>query len=135
MSKQPPPAPTASAIGPCPTIIQISRTPRHWKFTQHLRTTRPPPSRLSTRTSSSCSSSARVSMSSANCIYVIFFAVYVNFSVMFFRGNSHNLFEKMWKGHHCLTPTCNCCSEPFSYSVVYLNSTCSLSAELLNGVN
>ena len=29
MSKQPPPAPTASAIGPCPTIIQTSRTPRH----------------------------------------------------------------------------------------------------------
>ena len=44
MSKQPPPAPTASAIGPCPTIIQTSRTPRHWKFTQHLRSTRPPPS-------------------------------------------------------------------------------------------
>ena len=43
MSKQPPPAPTASAIGPCPTIIQSSRTPRHWKLTQHLRTTRPPP--------------------------------------------------------------------------------------------
>ena len=43
MSKQPPPAPTASATGPCPTIIQISRTPRHWKFTQHLRTTRPHP--------------------------------------------------------------------------------------------
>ena len=43
MSKQPPPAPTASAIGPCPTIIQISKTPRHWKFTQHHRTTRPPP--------------------------------------------------------------------------------------------
>ena len=38
-----PPAPTASAIGPCPTVIQISRTPRHLKFTQHLRTTRPPP--------------------------------------------------------------------------------------------
>ena len=37
MSKQPPPAPTASTIGPCPTIIQISRTPRHWKITQHLR--------------------------------------------------------------------------------------------------
>ena len=36
MSKLPPPAPTASATGPCPTIIQISRTPRHWKFTQHL---------------------------------------------------------------------------------------------------
>ena len=29
MSKQPPLAPTASAIGPCPSIIQISRTPRH----------------------------------------------------------------------------------------------------------
>ena len=43
MSKPPPPAPTASAIGPCPTIIQISRTPRHWKFTQHHRTIRPPP--------------------------------------------------------------------------------------------
>ena len=35
MSKQPPPAPNASTIGPC-------LTPRHWKFTQHLRTTRPP---------------------------------------------------------------------------------------------
>ena len=28
ISKQPPPAPTASAIDPCPTIIQISRTLR-----------------------------------------------------------------------------------------------------------
>ena len=46
MSKQPPPAPTASAIpvGPCPTIIQISRTTRDWKFTQDHRTTRPPTS-------------------------------------------------------------------------------------------
>ena len=43
MSKQPPPAPNASAVGPCPTIIQISRTPRRWKFTQHHHTTRPPP--------------------------------------------------------------------------------------------
>ena len=43
MSKQPPPAPTTSAVGPCPTLIQISRTPRHCKFTQHHRTTRPPP--------------------------------------------------------------------------------------------
>ena len=42
MSKQPPPAPTASTVGPCPTLIQISRTPWHWKFTQHHRTTRPP---------------------------------------------------------------------------------------------
>ena len=29
VSKQPSFAPTASAIGPCPTIIQISRTPQH----------------------------------------------------------------------------------------------------------
>ena len=42
MSKQPQPAPTASAVGPCHTIIQISGMPRHWKFTQHHRTTRPP---------------------------------------------------------------------------------------------
>ena len=43
MTKQPPPAPTASAVGPCPTIIQISRMPRHRKFTQHHRTTRTTP--------------------------------------------------------------------------------------------
>ena len=43
MSKQPPPAPTARAVGPCPTLVQTSRTPRHWKFTQDHRTTRPPP--------------------------------------------------------------------------------------------
>ena len=42
MPNQPQSAPTASAIGPCPTLIQISRTPRHWKTTQHHRTTRPP---------------------------------------------------------------------------------------------
>ena len=28
MYKQPPPAPTASAVGPCPTVIQNSRTPQ-----------------------------------------------------------------------------------------------------------
>ena len=39
MSKKPQPVPTASAVGPCPTISQIRRTPRHWKFTQHHRTT------------------------------------------------------------------------------------------------
>ena len=43
MSKQPKLESTASVVGPCPTIIQISRTPRHWKFTQHHRSTRPPP--------------------------------------------------------------------------------------------
>ena len=42
ISIQHPPAPTASAVSPCPSIIQISRTPRHCKFTQHHRTTRPP---------------------------------------------------------------------------------------------
>ena len=42
MSKHPPPAPTTSAVSPCLTMIQISRTPRHWKFTQHHRTARPP---------------------------------------------------------------------------------------------
>ena len=36
MSKQPPPAPTASTVGPCPTIIQICRTPRQWKFTRKV---------------------------------------------------------------------------------------------------
>ena len=35
MSRPPQPAPIASTVDPCPTIIQISRTPRHWKFTQH----------------------------------------------------------------------------------------------------
>ena len=43
MSKQPPPAPTASAIGPCPTIIQIVGRPGTGSFTQDHRTTRPPP--------------------------------------------------------------------------------------------
>ena len=39
-----PSAPTASAVSPCPTLLQMSRTPRCWKLTQHHRTTRPPPS-------------------------------------------------------------------------------------------
>ena len=32
MSKQPPPAPTASAVGPCPTIIQIVGRPGTGSF-------------------------------------------------------------------------------------------------------
>ena len=48
MSKQTPPAPTASAVGPCPTLLQISRTRRHWKLTQHHRTTRLPPNQVET---------------------------------------------------------------------------------------
>ena len=43
MSKQPPPAPTASAVNPCPTVIQIVGRPGTGSFTQHQRTTRPPP--------------------------------------------------------------------------------------------
>ena len=43
MSKQPQPAPTARAVGPCPSLIQTSRMLRHWKLTQDHRTTRPPP--------------------------------------------------------------------------------------------
>ena len=42
MSKQPPPAPTARAVGPCPTVIQIVGRPGTESFTQHHRTTRPP---------------------------------------------------------------------------------------------
>ena len=41
MSEQSPSAPTASAVGLCPTIIKISRTLRHWRFTRHHHTTRP----------------------------------------------------------------------------------------------
>ena len=54
MSKQPQPAPTASVVGPCPTLIQISRTPRHWKLTQHHRTTRPPQPGMRLRMSCFC---------------------------------------------------------------------------------
>ena len=39
MSKKPPPAHTACAGGTCPTIIQNSRMPQHWKFTQDHPTT------------------------------------------------------------------------------------------------
>ena len=46
MSKQPSPAPTVSAVGPCPTLSEMSRTPRHWKFTQQHRSIQPPLSRL-----------------------------------------------------------------------------------------
>ena len=43
MSKQPPPAPTASVVGPCPTVIQTVGRPGTGSFTQHQRTTRPLP--------------------------------------------------------------------------------------------
>ena len=37
-----PSAPAARAECTCPTIIQISRKPQHWKFTLHHHTTQPP---------------------------------------------------------------------------------------------
>ena len=43
MSKQPP---TSSTVNPCPTIIQISRSLRHCKFSKHHHTTRPAPQNL-----------------------------------------------------------------------------------------
>ena len=43
MSKQPPPAPTASEVGPCPTIIEIVGRPGTGSLVRNLRTTRPPP--------------------------------------------------------------------------------------------
>ena len=42
MSKQPRRTYCKHSSRPCPTVIQVSRTPQHWKFTQHLRTTRQP---------------------------------------------------------------------------------------------
>ena len=44
MSKQPPPVTTASAVGPCPTIIQISTMHRHRKLPSSIRITRSAPS-------------------------------------------------------------------------------------------
>ena len=44
MFKQPQSAPTASTVGPCPTIILISMTHRHWTLSKHHRTTRRPQS-------------------------------------------------------------------------------------------
>ena len=48
MSKQLPPAPTASALGPCTTVIQIGG-----RFSQYHRTIRPP-TVLATRELSCC---------------------------------------------------------------------------------
>ena len=41
MFKQLRPAPIASTVGPYLTIFQTSKKPRHWKFTEHHRATRP----------------------------------------------------------------------------------------------
>ena len=42
MSKPPPTRSYCKRNRPLPYCIQNCRTPRHWKFTQHHRTTRPP---------------------------------------------------------------------------------------------
>ena len=76
MSKQHPPAPTASVVGPCPTLIQISRTPRHWKFTQHHRTTRPPPNTMTNTTTvhariNKGNRMFKISPSSFYCLFIL----------------------------------------------------------------
>ena len=43
MSKQPPPAPTSSAIGPCPTIIQIVGRPGTGSLISTIAPPDPPP--------------------------------------------------------------------------------------------
>ena len=43
MSKPPPTRSYCKRNRPLPYCYQNRRTPRHWKFTQHHRTTRPPP--------------------------------------------------------------------------------------------
>ena len=43
MSKTTPTRTYCKRSRPLPYCYQNCRTPRHWKFTQHLRTTRPPP--------------------------------------------------------------------------------------------
>ena len=73
MSKPHPTAPTASAVGPCPTLIQVSRTPRHWKITQHHRTTRPSPDSFRT-------------------IHIIAVNGYLRFFTLFFRKETTFVF-------------------------------------------
>ena len=85
-------------------------------------------SRLSTRAFSSCSSSARASISAA----------YANLPIIFFQGIRHDPFEKnAEKGGWQKTslPYSDCCSETFSYAAIHLGCTCSLVIELLNGAN
>ena len=95
-------------------------------------------SRLSTKASSSCSSSARESMSSANRQFGSISAAYANLPIMFFQGISHDSFEKnVEEGGWQKTslPYSDCCSEPLSYAAIHLDCTCSLVIELLNDAN
>ena len=85
-------------------------------------------SRLSTWAFSSCSSSARAPMSSANRRLVVFLPPMLTFPSCSLRKTLKRVGERR---HHCLTY----CSEPFSRAANHLNCTCSLVVELLNGAN
>ena len=65
-------------------------------------------------------------------------ATYANLSIMFFQSIRHEPFEKnVEEGGWQKTslPYFDCCSEPFSNTVIHMYCTCSLVIELLNGAN
>ena len=83
-------------------------------------------------------SSARASMSSANSKFCNISAAYASPPIMFFQGIRHDPFEKNVKEggwQKTSLPNSDCCSELFSYAVIYLDCTCSLVMELLNDAN
>ena len=95
-------------------------------------------SRFSTRASSSCSSSARTSMSSTNRRLVIFLPTMLIFPSCSSKALDIDLFEKrVEEGRRQKTalPYSDKCSEPFSYPVIHQDCTCSLVIELLNVPN
>ena len=94
--------------------------------------------RLSTRAFSSCSSSARASMSSANHRLVIFLPPMLTFPSCSSRAScmirSRTMLKRVGLKKTSL-PYSDCCSEPFSYAAIHLDCTCNLVIELLNGAN
>ena len=90
-------------------------------------------SRLSTRASSSCSSSARASMSSANRRLVIFLPPMLTFPSCRHDPFEKNVEEGGWQ--KTFLPYSDCCSEPVPYAAIHLDCTCSLVIELLKGAN
>ena len=94
-------------------------------------------SKLSTRASSSCSSSARASVIGKLQIGNIS-AAYVNLPLMFVQGIRHGPFEKNVKEGGCKKtslPYSDYCSEPLSYTAIHLDCTCSPVIDLHNGVD
>ena len=75
MSKQPPPAPTASAVGPCPTVIQIVGRPG----TGSLPSTFAPPDHPQTRIR--CS--------------IWIHSVFSNISAQYLGSNHHRIFFRV----------------------------------------